>query len=103
MIVLSDQRKYQCSQITLERQSRNDSFVKGLVRWKENANRYLQPRTFLSLTRMIETRQFCRLQWSLQSWIGDEGYKSYSFEASRVFSRQALKGRLNLLQGTLWQ
>src|ERR1700730_7852075 len=95
VIVLAHEREEHGRDISFKGKSRNDSLMKWFIGGQEHSDRYLEPRAFRTLTRVIQSGKFRCLQHALEARLGDRLDESYALDSSSVFTRQAVQRALN--------
>src|SRR5437016_7162486 len=98
MVVLPDQRENNRRQISLERQTRNYLFVKGLVHREQGSNRHLEPRALSSLARMIKPRQISPFRRHARARLRNHTHDSQTLNPTQMLARHAPQRGLDVLQ-----
>src|SRR5687768_10870821 len=95
VVVLSHEGKNDGGQVSLEGNSRNDSFVNGFVAGEYHSDRHFQPGTLRTLPRMVKAGQLGRLRNAFKTRVRDKLYQSNPLKPTCVFARKAVEGVLD--------
>src|SRR6266446_1138306 len=98
MVVLPNQRKNNCSQISFARQTRNDLLVKRFVGRGEGNHRDFKPRPLVALSRMIESRQVRTLRRHARPRLRDHTHYAQTLNPAQMLAGHAPQRALDVLQ-----
>src|SRR6267378_4833237 len=98
MVMLPNQRKNNCRQISFERQTRNDLLVKRFVGRGEGNRRDFKPRPLIALSRMIEPRKVSTFRRHARPWFRNHTHYTQTLNPAQMLARHAPQHALNVLQ-----